>query len=636
MSRRLKVLLSAYACEPGKGSEPEVGWQWALQMARFHDVTVLTRSNNRPAIEQALESLRGRQPLPGFIYHDESPLLLKIKRRINAIKFYYILWQRSARHLVTMLQEIHQFDLLHHVTFAGFRYPAAIWGHGVPCVWGPIGGIESIPRSLLPWFHPRSFLVELARNANNLWQSAPFHMMPKRARASTIVLASTAEMQRTFVGHGIPAQLMPTIGLNTRSYEHRPHSVSEGPLKLLFVGNIITLKGVDLALCALKESRTAATFTLVGDGDYLPAARRLVNRLGLQDRVVFRGRMPREQVLKIYAGFDLFLFPSLHDTGGYAVLEAMLQELPVICLDCGGPALVVREDCGVRVPLGPRAQVISSLAAAIRKYDQDRSLVRAQGAAAREVVQSEYDWDRKGAQMDVVYRQAVELAADPLKRAATNKNFTGVASMTGLLHRMVSFKGMLATVLIFILIGAFGFNSISHLKREAAQIVGDTLPGLATAGEANANLAKSFDRTLLLLMTDRPELRVELIREIGEYTKITTNYWEAYSRQINSEDDRANFQAMIRSRETYLAARNEILQAASANRQHDAMVLCHDKLLPAYARYKEAGEKLLAYNIHEGQVRGKAIMKVCTTTQMVAAMIGIGIFILGFLIGLFK
>ena len=62
MSKRLKVLISAYACEPGKGSEPEVGWQWALQMARHHDVTVLTRANNRQAIEPAIEALRGRQP----------------------------------------------------------------------------------------------------------------------------------------------------------------------------------------------------------------------------------------------------------------------------------------------------------------------------------------------------------------------------------------------------------------------------------------------------------------------------------------------------------------------------------------------------------------------------------------------
>jgi len=49
-----KVLVSAYACEPGKGSEPEVGWQWVHQIARFHEVWVITRANNRLQIEESL------------------------------------------------------------------------------------------------------------------------------------------------------------------------------------------------------------------------------------------------------------------------------------------------------------------------------------------------------------------------------------------------------------------------------------------------------------------------------------------------------------------------------------------------------------------------------------------------------
>src|SRR5256885_1765707 len=107
MPQRLKVLISAYTCEPGKGSEPEVGWQWALQMARFHDVTVLTRANNRSAIERGLEGLRGKRPLPEFVYHDESAFLLRPKRRLGATKPYYLIWQRSAREVVAGLQAKH-------------------------------------------------------------------------------------------------------------------------------------------------------------------------------------------------------------------------------------------------------------------------------------------------------------------------------------------------------------------------------------------------------------------------------------------------------------------------------------------------------------------------------------------------
>ena len=198
MATRLKVLMSAYACEPSKGSEPEVGWQWALQMARFHDVTVLTRSNNRPAIEPVLNLLQSRQPLPQFVYHDCRPLLVKFKRRFKATKSYYVLWQRSAQQVVRQLQQAHHFDLLHHVTFAAFRYPTAIWEQGAPSIWGPVGGIESIPTPLLPWRHPVSLIHEIPRNAHNFLHTSLFPALRRRARASTLLLATTREMQVAF------------------------------------------------------------------------------------------------------------------------------------------------------------------------------------------------------------------------------------------------------------------------------------------------------------------------------------------------------------------------------------------------------------------------------------------------------
>jgi glycosyltransferase involved in cell wall biosynthesis len=421
MADRLKVLISAYACEPNKGSEPEVGWQWGLQMARFHEVTVLTRANNRAGIEAGLEALKGRQPLPKFIYHDRGRALMALKRRFKLTKAYYVLWQRSAREVVSRLHQAHRFDLMHHVTFAAFRYPTVIWGHGVPSVWGPIGGIESIPRQLLPWGHPASLAGESLRNLSNVIQSGPDRVLPRRAAASAVIFVSTVEMQKTFLRLGRECELMPAIGLSTGKTPHKPHRQVEGPLKLLFVGNIIALKGIDLALEALKESRTKASFTLIGTGNFMEAARRLADKSGLKERVTFHGWVAHEAVLNLYSDYDVFIFPSLHDTGGYAVIEAMLNELPVICLDCGGPAVAVRENCGVKVPLGSRARVIAGLASAIRRYDERRELVISEGQAARAVVLQEYDWDRKGARMNEHYRQALARHKSEQKQAGSER-----------------------------------------------------------------------------------------------------------------------------------------------------------------------------------------------------------------------
>ena len=405
MSHRKRVLLSAFACEPNKGSEPEIGWQWALQIARFHDVTVLTQSKYRPDIEKALRDSRGRQAEPQFIYFDLPKWMQPFGKGSVGLRIYYVLWQKRARELIRQYHLQNPFDLMHHVSFAGFRYPTVIWGHGVPCVWGPVGGIESTPTPLLPWSHPTSFIAEVFRNLSNAIQAAPYNYLPKRAAASDKVLVPTREMQGALLKLGFKSELIPSIGLRTKELPRSEHRRSEGPLRCLFVGKIIAWKGIDLALEALSASGTNATFTLIGTGNYLASAKRHAAKLGLGNRVVFRGQVTREQVLAAFRDFDVMLFPSIHDTGGFAVIEAMFYGLPVICLDCGGPAVAVRDGCGIRVPVQTRHRVIEELAAAIRFYDQDRQALLTHGNAAHASTLEHFDWDKRGDQINAVYNK---------------------------------------------------------------------------------------------------------------------------------------------------------------------------------------------------------------------------------------
>jgi len=406
MSPRKRVLLSAFACEPYKGSEPEVGWQWAMQISRFHNVTVLTRHQYRAPVEKVLKTLPSDRPKPEFVYFDLPQWTQRLGKGSVGLRTYYVFWQKKAHRIIRELHREKPFDLMHHVTFATFRYPTAIWGHGVPSIWGPIGGIESSPPKLFPWEHPTSLAVEVFRNLNNWIQAAPFAKLPKRAAASTKTLVSTMEMQRALAKFGFESQLMPTIGLETEKLSHQSHRQSEGPLRLLFVGKLIALKGIDLGLRALSASGTNATLTLVGTGNYEAAARSTAKNLGLGERVEFLGQLTREKVLKLYGEFDVMLFPSLHDTGGFAVIEAMFNELPVICLDCAGPAVAVREGCGVKVSVQQdRQRVIDDLADGIRRYDQDRQLLLSHGRAARQSILEHYDWEKKGNQMSEVYQE---------------------------------------------------------------------------------------------------------------------------------------------------------------------------------------------------------------------------------------
>ena len=106
----MKVLISAYACEPHRGSEPEIGWQWAIHLSRHCDVTVITRSNNRESIEAEVKHLSGTRLR--FVYHDLASRILSMKSALGSVGvyLYYFLWQAKTRKLISEMVDEEEFD----------------------------------------------------------------------------------------------------------------------------------------------------------------------------------------------------------------------------------------------------------------------------------------------------------------------------------------------------------------------------------------------------------------------------------------------------------------------------------------------------------------------------------------------
>jgi glycosyltransferase involved in cell wall biosynthesis len=408
MAQRLKVIVSAYACEPGRGSEPGTSWEWCVHLARHHDLTVITRANQRAAIEKELAVLSSRQPVPRFIYHDSAGWVRWLRQRTpGKYIWYYYLWQRAAQKIVARLVREEPFDLVHHLSWATFRYRAAIWGHGLPSVWGSVAGAELCPWSLLPWRHPGALVAELARNLATIFHSSRFAPLRKRCLRSTLTVAVSPEMQRACERLGAPAKLLPTLAVHPPAPYVRETTAGR-PLRLLFVGRVMYWKGVELALHALYHSQTDARYDFIGEGPFIPQAQRLARELGLESRVSFRGRVAYDAMVQAYRDYDVLLFPSLHDSGGNVVVEAMSHGMPVICLDRGGPGLfVLHAVTGMTVKDGSREQVIGGLADAIRGYDLNREMLADHGAAGRRHVDAEFTWPYRAAQMDAIYREAV-------------------------------------------------------------------------------------------------------------------------------------------------------------------------------------------------------------------------------------
>ncbi|HZD30317.1 MAG TPA: glycosyltransferase family 4 protein, partial [Candidatus Angelobacter sp.] len=340
-----RILLSAYACEPGKGSEPEVGWMWATELASAgHEVWVITREANRAAIETRRQERR----IPGlhFVYYDLPEWARRWKRGGKGVRWYYALWQWGAYRLARRLAESVRFDCVQHVTFVGLRGPTFMGGLGLPFVLGPVSGGECVPRQLRSPMSPQAKLTEWVRElANRAVRIDP--VMRRSFRQATRILLATAESKRLVpeefhekceiqIGVGLSPEYLGWSGTGQRT----PVSV----LRLLYAGRLLEWKGVDLALRAVRAVRTkgvAVRLTIAGQGPAEPDLRRLATELDLDDAVQWLKWVPQSELERHYQEHDALLFPSLRDSGGMVVLEALAHGLPVVCTDCGGPGQIV-------------------------------------------------------------------------------------------------------------------------------------------------------------------------------------------------------------------------------------------------------------------------------------------------------
>lgn len=396
---RPKVLILAFACEPDFGSEPEVGWRWATEMSKFADITVITDEGHREAVEAKLQHLGTATPLPTFHFFGPGPKKSRLFRWFG-YRGYYRAWMRKVRPFISALHARESFDLMHHVTYAGCRFPTAVWGHGAPVIWGPVGGVEPMPLNAMPWSQPKTAIFEMVRNVGN-WMIGGH--LKRGGSQSALVLASTEESRSAFRRAGIDAEVESAIGIEPDCLAEARHRSNSTHIRLVFAGRLLALKGIALAIRAVAQV-PKAILTIIGEGPFGAPARALVKALKVESQIEFRPPLKRPDLLKEYQAHDVLIYPSFHDSGGFVVLEAMASGLPVICLESGGPAIAVQGGCGIKVPVGNQNEMVQEIAGAIRRYEADRALIEEEGANARRRVEEQYLWSHKAERMAARYR----------------------------------------------------------------------------------------------------------------------------------------------------------------------------------------------------------------------------------------
>lgn len=406
--RRARVLQLAYACSPWKGSEPGVGWNRAVEAAKYSDVWVITEGNEFK--HQVLGHLDEVGDIAGlsFIFVGKTAFEERLSRIPGCYYIAYNLWHRRAFHIAQQLHDEIDFDLIHQVNMCGYREPGYLWKLDAPFVWGPIGGVQNCPIRVLAQMARRETLIESLRTAAN-WIQLRFS---RRVR-----LAATKARVMLVANHAIQWEFEPIMRRKTEAMceigttiiaEQRQVTDSTQPLRILWAGECRPRKGMTMLLRAIAAlpNDVKVEVKVLGDGPALRRWQKRAERLGIANRFEWMGWLPHCEALKQYEWADMFAFTSLRDTTGTVVLEALSSGVPVLSWDHQGVRDIVTKSSGIKIDVTESETMIQEYARAISSLFRDRVRLKQLSDGALERAK-DYLWLRQGERMRDHYRTAI-------------------------------------------------------------------------------------------------------------------------------------------------------------------------------------------------------------------------------------
>jgi glycosyltransferase involved in cell wall biosynthesis len=400
-----RILLAAYQCGPGMGSVSQIGWEWYTRLATRTSVTLVTHVRNRSVIEQSGGARDGSEIcyidtewFAGPLYRLAARLFPRSPHATFLFSsFDFFVYDRTAECILReRWNRGERWDIIHVVTPVSPVAATRFYRLGAPLVVGPWNGglgilpaFKEIMRQDASWVYPLRQLGRLA----DLWFGTTCHA----AMIFTATQATLAALPRSCHSRCTP---MLENGVDLDIFTPSPWSETPSvnqPLRLIFVGRLAPFKGIPLLLKALAQVQREfpVRLTIVGDGPLMRDWRRLAGDLGVAEHVDFRGACSASEVAAQLRQHQVMCLPSVRESGGAVLLEAMACARPVIAVAFGGPAEIVDDAVGCAVPATSPEAVVAGFAQALRDVVQNPDAWRRRGEEGRRRAEQQYSWKMK-------------------------------------------------------------------------------------------------------------------------------------------------------------------------------------------------------------------------------------------------
>ena len=394
----VNYLISAYSVNPYKGSEDSIGWNWVLQYEKNYKegdrIILLTKKFNEKDTRRGLKEYN--------IHHVEL-VIVDVPDALNWFRekhsafhhMYYILWQHWA--WLWVKHSGIRFDVIHHVTMNDYRIPSEMYkAKGAKVIWGPMGGAQVTPKSLKV-YEKNQLVANFREFVNKSCSWNPFYKKALRSYYKIYCINNETQKQIShIVGKDVP--LMPELALRDEYINLPIQRRNNDILKIVFVGRLIGKKGIAFLVDALSLMPTDMDWELLifGDGDDRALIEKQIIDSGIGKNVKLMGNRPLNQIAEAYQQADVFVLPSLRETSGNVLLEAMAYAVPIVAFDTSFCRLLKKVDCGVFVNTEQALDNIKEdYCKAIVTLGQDKELAKQMGLNGYKYVNSKLTWDEK-------------------------------------------------------------------------------------------------------------------------------------------------------------------------------------------------------------------------------------------------
>ncbi|MDM8564699.1 glycosyltransferase family 4 protein [Candidatus Halobeggiatoa sp. HSG11] len=408
-----RVLLSAYQCVPRMEAVSQIGWQWYSRLAQQVPTTLVTHIRNRTDILKTGAPFADSEII--FIdtewfakpYYKTICKLFPYSEHARDLLFspdFFLFDWLAIRQLKSRQKAGADWDIIHAVTPVSPMALTRLHTLKKPIILGPWnGGLKSpttfpeIMREDSGWLYPIRSLGSLV----NLISGTTKH-------ATTILTATQATLNIVPKRHHSHCRYLIENGVDLNVFTPTPWPTppsADQPLNILFVGRFQPFKGLPMLLEAIARLHTKQPIklTVIGDGILREKWHDTAKELNINHLVKWMGPKPSVEIAKQLHIAHVLCLPSVRESGGAVLLEAMACARPVLTIKYGGPAEVVDDEVGYAIPPdGGTEQVINALVESLQDIAIHPEIWKKRGKNGSQKAIQLYGWDAK-------IRQALEL-----------------------------------------------------------------------------------------------------------------------------------------------------------------------------------------------------------------------------------